>query len=195
MTRFFSTLALLGLFLAPTSAQAEDVYWTTKGLLKDFFKSSKQVSYVKVDTAAARKELQAKLGYVPSKATYVIFVARTGSNIDGYAVIDAQQGQHQPITFGVKLSPKGRVERLEVMVYREGHGDEIKERRFRGQFTNKGEDDSLKLGSDIMAISGATISSRSMSMGVRRAVALVGVVRASQTADAHASSAGTRRAP
>ncbi len=196
MTRFFSTLALLALLLAPASARADDVYWTTKSLLKDFFKTSKRVSYVKIDTAAARQELVTKLGYVPSKPTYVIFVARTGTKIDGYAVIDAQQGQHQPITFGVKLSPKGRVQRTEFMVYREGQGDEIKEGRFRSQFTNKGEGDSLKVGDDIMAISGATISSRSMSMGVRRAVALVGVVLAKQTAGAQAS-AGTpaRSAP
>ena len=188
-------LALLTSAIAP-EARGDDVYWTTKGLLKEFFKASDKVSYVKVSSA----ELAAGLGYRPDKPSYVVFVARTGDHIDGYAVVDEQMGQHQPITFGVKLDPEGAVERLEVMVYREGYGDEIREGRFRRQFDGMGASDAIRYGEDVVAISGATISSKAMAVGVRRAVALVKAARAAAAADpqVHASAAtgsGQRAAP
>jgi len=179
--------------VAPSSAQADDVYWTTKSLLKEFFKTSDRVSYVKVYTETCHKDLQAKLGYVPKKSTYVVFVAKTGGEVDGYAIIDEEMGQHEPITFGVKLDAAGEVERLEVMVYREGYGDEIREGRFRRQFERKGPEDAIRFGEDVVAISGATISSKSMAIGVRRAVALVDVARAQVTAPVHASSGTPKR--
>lgn len=185
---FSACLSLLA--LAPQPAQADDVYWTTKSLLKEFFRDSERVSYVKVKTAAAKSALEDRLGYVPKKATYIVFVAKTGEAVDGYAVIDEEMGQHEPITFGVKLDASGAVERLEVMVYREGYGDEIREGRFRRQFEKKGAGDAIRFGEDVVAISGATISSKSMAIGVRRAVALTDVARAQVQTEIHAS-AGT----
>src|SRR5688500_15228332 len=105
------------------NARADDVYWSTKTLLSEFFKDSERVSYVKLETAAAAEDLRAMLGYTPKKSTYPVFIARTGDRIDGYAVIDEELGQHLPITFGVKLNASGEVEQMEVMVYREGYGD------------------------------------------------------------------------
>jgi len=92
-------------------------------------------------------------------------------------VIDDEKGQHQPITFGIKLDATGRVQRTEVMVYREGYGEEIREARFKKQYRGKGPGDGLRFGSDIVAISGATISSRSMTVAVARAVKLVEAAR------------------
>jgi electron transport complex protein RnfG len=181
-------LLTLSLCLAPSVAQAEDVYWTTKDLLKDFFKTSERVTYVKLETARQRAQVEKILGYAPKKPSYVVFVAKTSDRIDGYAVIDEEMGQHQPITFGVKISATGQVERLEIMVYREGYGDEIREKRFRRQFEGKTKQDDIRFGDDVVAVTGATISSQAMAIGVRRAVALVAV--AEQQLVANASPAG-----
>lgn len=179
-------IALLG---GATSARADDVYWSTKSLLSDFFKSSERVTFVRLDASAASDELRALLGYAPAKKSYPVFIARTGEHIDGYAVIDEEMGQHQPITFGVKILPSGEVERMEVMVYREGYGDEIKEARFKKQFTGKNANDGLALGDDVVAISGATISSKAMTVGVRRALALVSLIKARALDQVHSSAA------
>lgn len=175
--RLLLTACVLALFLAPRPAHAEDVYFTTKTLLKKFFAKSERVSYVKIETATHKKELRRALGYMPKRKTYAVFVAKTGDNIDGYAFIDEEMGQHEPITFGVRLTPDGNVDTMEVMVYREGYGDEIREGRFRRQFVGKTDEDPIALGNDVVAISGATISSKSMAVGVRRAVALVSIAK------------------
>src|SRR5262249_57222060 len=92
---------------------------------------------------------------------------------DGSAVIDEEKGLHQPITFATRLSPKGAIERLEIMVYREPRGDEVRDPRFRKQFEGKTAQDSLRLNQDIDAVSGATVSSASLAVGVHRATVLV----------------------
>ncbi|MBI2375598.1 MAG: FMN-binding protein [Deltaproteobacteria bacterium] len=163
--------------LQSRSARADEVFWSTKELLADFFKTSQKVSFVRLDARAHRGVLMAKLGGSVLKDEYVVFVARTGEHIDGYALIDEELGQHQPITFAARLSPDGKVERVEIMVYREGQGGEVREERFRRQFVGKSGTDPLRLGQDVNAIAGATISSRSISVGVRRAIAVVDLVR------------------
>jgi H+/Na+-translocating ferredoxin:NAD+ oxidoreductase subunit G len=171
------------LLLSPGWAAAQGVYFSTEQVLKDFFATSERVSYERVPVDAG---LEARLGYRPAKDRYVVFVAHTGNRIDGYAVIDEERGEHLPITFAVKLGPDGAVQRTEVMVYREGYGEEIRAEQFRRQFVGKGSAAPLRFGEDVAAISGATISSRSMAITVKRAVELVRQLqaRSGTTADA-----------
>lgn len=165
-------LALL-LMLGSSTARADQVYYTTRDLLADFFRHSQSVTYQKIDlTAHDRQRLTQQLGYSPARSSYTFYVARSGAHLDGYAFIDEEKGEHQPITFAVKLSPAGRVERQEVVVYREPRGDEVRDAHFRQQFVGKTARDPIALNQDIVAVSGATISSRAMAVGVKRAVVL-----------------------
>ncbi len=156
---------------APARAQA--TYISTRDLLADFFHNSERVTFRKVTLdAAERARLTARLGYAPARPTYTFYVALSGARIDGYAFIDDELGEHLPITFAVKLSAAGVVERQEIVTYREARGDEVREDRFRRQFVGKTARDPIVTGADIAAISGATISSRAMAKGVKRAVVL-----------------------
>jgi electron transport complex protein RnfG len=166
---------LFGLVLggAPRSARADQVYFTSRDLLSDFFRASQNVTYKKVQLDdAERARLQHRLGYAPSKTSYTFYVATSGGRIDGYALIDEEKGEHLPITFAVKLSPEGKILRQEIVVYREARGDEVRDERFRAQFVGKSARDAIETDQDIQAVSGATISSRAMAVGVKRAVVL-----------------------
>jgi hypothetical protein len=166
--------ALLGVLGATPPARAEVAYYSTRSVLLAFFPKSERVTYrTLVLDAPTRKRLESRLGYVPALDRYTVFVAMTQGRIDGYAVIDDEKGLHEPITFATKLSPQGAVERVEIMVYREPRGDEVRDPRFRKQFEGRTSRDALRLGRDIDAVSGATISSASLAVGVRRATVLV----------------------
>jgi hypothetical protein len=159
---------------ADSAPRAEASYYTTRGVLAEFFPRSERVSYRSFTLdAPARARLAQRLGYGPARDRYTIFVATTQGKVDGYAIVDDEQGLHQPITFATRLSPRGTVERVEIMVYRESRGDEVRDPRFRKQFEGKTAQDSLRLGRDIDAVSGATVSSASLATGVRRAAVLV----------------------
>lgn len=168
--------AALALTLAGAArpARADQVYFTPRDLLADFFRSSQNVTYKKVELDAAEKlRLQHRLGYAPSKTSYMFYVATSaGGHVDGYAFIDEEKGEHLPITFAVKLSPEGKVMRQEIVVYREARGDEVRDEKFRAQFVGKSARDAIETDQDIQVVSGATISSRAMAVGVKRAVVL-----------------------
>ena len=86
-------------------------------------------------------------------------------------------GQSLPITFAVGVRVDGALQDVQVMVYRETHGDEVRERRFRAQFSGKTLQQPLVVGKDIDAITGATISSHSAAYAARKGLALADVLR------------------
>ena len=78
--------------------------------------------------------------------------------------------------YGVALSSEGEVMGVEILNYRETHGDEVRRGEWRDQFTGKTLEEPLKLGRDIDNISGATLSCRNLTDGIRRLLALHQVV-------------------
>lgn len=90
----------------------------------------------------------------------------------GYAIIDNVRGKSLPITYMVVITPQGAVERVEILAYRESHGGEIRYPSFLKQFVAKTIADPIRNKRDIRNISGATISCRSISDGVRALLSL-----------------------
>ena len=163
-------LAVIG---GAAPARAETVYQSPRSLLADFFPRSEAVRFQRFAiTPALRERLAHRLGYTPRKDSYVFYIATTGAHVDGYALIDDEIGQTEPITFGVKLSADGVVERTEVLIYREPRGDEVRSKHFLDQMRGKTVHKPCRTGVDIDAVSGATISSHSLATGVRRALVL-----------------------
>ena len=161
-------------WLAPGRAQADVTFFTTRAVLAEFFPRSERVTFHTFTLSPAlRTRVERRLGYTLAKDRYTIFEATTGTTLDGYALVDEELGQHQPITFATRLSPRAVVERVEIMVYREPRGDEVRDARFRAQFAGKTAHSPLRLRLDIDAVSGATTSSASIATGVKRAAVLI----------------------
>jgi electron transport complex protein RnfG len=156
-----------------TSVARADEFWNTRDLLAQQFHGSERVTYVHVaPKGAERARIEARIGRALPKTSYTFFVATTHGKIDGYALFDEQVGQHEPISFATFFDADGRVSRVEVVAYREPYGDGIRAERFRKQFVGRSASSHFRSGEDIDAVSGATISSRSMCIGVERATAL-----------------------
>jgi hypothetical protein len=80
---------------------------------------------------------------------------------------------HEPITYAVKFGLDGRIERVEVMVYREAYGSEVRGAVFTNQFKGKDWRSPLRIDRDLRAVSGATISSRAVGGGARTIAAVI----------------------
>lgn len=156
-------------------ASGQQVYWEVGPLLGDFFPNAARVTYDEVElTGAETTALQQRLGTAVERTTWTIFRALDADGAAvGYAIFDEELGEHRPITFAVQFDRSGRVVRQEVVVYRESHGEGIVSARFREQFSGRGPGDGMR---DIVAVSGATISSNSMRRGVQRTIELVNVL-------------------
>lgn len=163
---------LLILLLYPLAAAAA-VYLTPKEALTQFFRDSETVISIKKPLSDADKaELKKRLGYALDRDSVTFYVGKTGDRIDGYALLDHQIGKTQPITFMTMINPQGKVEQIEVLVYRESHGSEVRQQRFLQQFYQKDLSAPLRRGQDIINISGATMSVNAMTIGVKRALLL-----------------------
>ena len=89
----------------------------------------------------------------------------------GWFILDEVIGKHEFITFALGLNSDGSVKQIEVLDYREHYGSEIRNEKWRAQFSGKKHGAKLKLNADIKNISGATLSCRHITDGVKRLLA------------------------
>jgi len=89
----------------------------------------------------------------------------------GWLIIDEVLGKHEFITYALGLNADGSVKQIEIMDYRETYGYQVRDAAWRAQFTGRTGQAKPKLGKDIENISGATLSCRHVTDGVRRLLA------------------------
>ena len=121
-------------------------------------------------TPAQRKAI-ASASRVGSVTSQRVYEAQGSGGRLGWLFIDQVLGKHEMITYAVAIDPAGTVRGIEILDYRETYGGEIRNPKWRQQFVGKRNGASLRLGGDIQNISGATLSSRHVTDGVRRLLA------------------------
>ena len=145
---------LLVLFPAPLTiawGQSAPVQKVTKSVER-IFGAGVQVDTINVDSVQ------------------VLRVSRGGSLL-GFAQIRNVKGKDQPITYLVAVDSADALKDVDVLVYREPYGGEVAYEPWRKQFRGKTTTAPLVVGKDIRNISGATISSHSVTLGVRQTLA------------------------
>ncbi len=91
----------------------------------------------------------------------------------GAVMLAAGQGYGGPVNVLVSIDMAGAVRTVKVTDHREtaGIGDKVETPTFLGQYVGKTASDSVTVGQDITAVSGATVTSRAVAAGVRNALA------------------------
>ncbi|MDG6777936.1 FMN-binding protein [Thiomicrorhabdus sp. zzn3] len=90
----------------------------------------------------------------------------------GWFIVDKVIGKHEFITYAAAIDMNGDVIGIEIMDYRETYGGEVGQENWRKQFVGVDLKSPLKLNQDIQNISGATLSCRNVTNGVKRLLAL-----------------------
>lgn len=173
-------LALIGaaLLAAPMSARAQQVLLTREQAVKEIFpEAARTVPDHPALGDVARRSLEKSLGRRLDEDTLdVLKVYDAQGAFRGYAVVTEEVGKYRPITFMVGATPELRVRDVAVMVYRESRGGDVKRKRFLSQYRGKSARDPIDVGRDIINVSGATISVRSLNAGVKRVLAELAAV-------------------
>ncbi len=86
----------------------------------------------------------------------------------GLFIVDKVVGKHEYITIAIGINANGTVKQIEVMEYKESYGYEVRNASWRAQFVGKNASSPLQLNVDIKNISGATLSSKHITDGVKR---------------------------
>ena len=149
--------------LAATYATADDVAHRA-------FKSATAFADVLVTPSPEDAAALAGPGAAPRGAVRTI-EARQGDAVLGRVIVDSVVGKFEQIDYAVALDASGKLLSVEILVYREGHGSEVRLPAWRNQFVGKTAADPIRVGSDISNISGATLSCTHVTDGVHRLVA------------------------
>ncbi|MEZ4792497.1 MAG: FMN-binding protein [Gelidibacter sp.] len=100
---------------------------------------------------------------LPSKfGNDTFFEIKSDGKSFGYAYISKAPSKTDEFDYLVLLDTELIVKKAKVLVYREDYGGEIGSKRWLQQFIGKTQNDEVKYQQNIVAISGATISVRSM---------------------------------
>ena len=122
---------------------------------------------------SARAWVQRRAGRAVGDSLLRVDVAYAKSgDLLGYAIISEEIGKYRPITFMVGVEPDFQVRGAAVLVYRESRGGEVRRSRFLRQYCGKDAADPIRINRDIVNVSGATMSVRSLNFGVKKLLLL-----------------------
>lgn len=94
----------------------------------------------------------------------------------GYYYLGQAFGKADYFDFIVIFDKDLIVSKVKVLVYREDHGGEVGSKRWLNQFNGKTKEETLEYQKDIAAISGATISAKSMTNEVNKLLKTVTIL-------------------
>lgn len=170
---FFTLIALIGCL---NSAFAER-YLTLDAARKLCFPNADRFEEQTVRfTPEQRKSIEQRCGSPMRNLGNRLQVAFQGTNLLGVIMMDHVMAKREIIDYAVAIKPPGEVAQVEILEYRESHGMEIRNEKWRDQFKGKKAASKLKLNDDIFNISGATISCRHVTEGIKRVLATYDLV-------------------
>jgi len=191
--RFTSLLILIGLILATDVSAAEriwdsdlkryltedeinhaEVFMTEEDAVKIMLAGSDRVRKDVIRLSQEKKDvIEQRIGWKFPEESFELYIGETGDRIDGYAMVHNTIGKHKHMTYMVGVDNRGACKDVELLVFREAKGSEVRRKRFNAQYEGKTVSDPIRINKDIINITGATMSVRSISAGVKRVLVLV----------------------
>jgi len=146
------------------------VYMTAEASRTVLFPQATHFDAITLDTTPAQQAaLDQALGVATKPRRVQGWAARDESGkLLGHVLVDEVLGKYELITYAVAFAASGEIKGVEVLAYRESHGQEIRLPSWRNQFVGKKAVADLSFGSGIKGISGATLSCRHVTEGIQR---------------------------
>jgi hypothetical protein len=109
-------------------------------------------------------------------AHFKVWQARAAGELVGWFILDQVIGKHEFITYATGINPDGTLRQFQIIEYREAYGSQVRYLKWRDQFVGKTIADKLEIDADIVNISGATLSCRHLTDGIKQLLALHDIV-------------------
>ena len=166
--------AQLKRYLTEQEMNHAEVFLTEDEALKLMFPKSERLrkDFIRL-TSEKKAQIEERIGWQFPEEFFEVYIGESGAQIDGYALVQNTIGKHKPMTYMVGVDNTGHVLNVELLVFREARGSEVRTKRFNVQYEGKMASDPVRLNKDIINISGATMSVRSMTAGIKRVLVLV----------------------
>jgi Na+-translocating ferredoxin:NAD+ oxidoreductase RnfG subunit len=161
-------------YLTDEELNHAEIFMTEEAAVKIILPKSERVRKEIIRLSQEKKSLiEHRIGWKFPEEVFEVYVGETADKIDGYAMVHNTIGKHKHMTYIVGVDAKGACSDVELLVFREAKGSEVRRKRFNAQYEGKTVSDPIRINKDIINISGATMSVRSISAGVKRVLILV----------------------
>jgi len=158
--------------LAIVSPAHATVYLSIEQAQKLLFPGAEFSPDFRAITAAQEKAIEKLSGVNVRNRNLQVWRVSTG----GWFIVDEVIGRHDNIPYALALNADGSVKGIEILEYRESYGGQIRDALWRAQFIGKRDASGVTFNKDIQNISGATLSCRHISDGVKRLLATYDVL-------------------
>jgi hypothetical protein len=149
-------------------------FMTEEEAVKTILPKSQRIRKELIRLSQEKKDLiEQRIGWKFPEESFELYIGETNDKIDGYAMIHNTIGKYKPMTYMVGVDTEGTCTDVELLVFRDAKGSEVGKKRFNAQYDGKTVSDPIRINKDIINISGATMSVRSMSAGVKRVLVLI----------------------
>lgn len=165
----------LALVVVPTASGAV-VFLSRSEAVATAFPDADRVdeqSYVLDDGQA--KQVEGRAGERLDSRLVTLYTGFRDGRVVGYAIIDVHTVRTQPEAFMVVISPDGEVRDVRMLAFYEPR-EYLPSDRWLEQFRDESLSPELSLRRKVHAIAGSTLSSRAVTGGVRRSLALYEVL-------------------
>ncbi len=161
-------------YLTDQEMNMATVYLQEEDSIKIMLPKSERVRKDVITLNREKKSLiEERIGWKFPEESFEVYIGETEGQIDGYAVVQNTIGKHKPMTYMVGVDNEGSVSNVELLVFRESRGSDVRKKRFNAQYEGKTVLDPVRINKDITNITGATMSVRSMSAGIKRVLVLI----------------------
>ena len=161
-------------YLTEQEMSMAEVFLTEENAVKLMFPKSERIKKELLRVPTDKKmTVEERIGWKFPEDAFDVYIGETGMQVDGYALVQHTIGKHKPMTYMVGVDARGRVSNVELLVFREARGSEVRTKRFNVQYEGKTVLDPVRINKDIINISGATMSVRSMTAGIKRVLVLI----------------------
>jgi len=161
-------------YLTEDEMNHAEVFMTEEDAVKIMLAKSERIRKEVIRLSQEKKDaIEQRIGWKFPEESFELYIGETGDRIDGYAMVHNTIGKHKHMTYMVGVDNRGACKDVELLVFREAKGSEVRRKRFNAQYEGKTVSDPIRINKDIINITGATMSVRSISAGVKRVLVLV----------------------
>lgn len=149
-----------------------------EAMIQREIKSVFKVENYSKETISVSEEMNAQLPVEVTDENF--FRIRSNGELLGYYYYGSAFGKADYFDFIVIFDKDLMVSKVKMLVYREDHGGEIGSKRWLKQFIGQSSDSKLEYQKDIVGISGATISAKSMTYKMNKVLKTIHILAAEQ---------------
>jgi len=167
--KFFVIAVIYFLILSSANIIAQEIKERTETIITESFGKDVNFTFRKYTLPPnTKRKIENSVKQKFFKDWLYVYNISIKDSAIAFGFLDNVIGKSMPITFFVLLDIEGNITSTNIIKYREPYGGAVSNDNWNEQFTGKNSGSDFTVGKSVNGISGATISVKSVTKGIRK---------------------------